>query len=552
MYKRSTFATLLSHFFLGFFENDLIQSSGDMVTTIVRAISIVAAPGLMLAFFMQNQYPQRSAWGRIEDHYFFVLYPMLSMAGVAIFEWEMLFPGRLDFLVLSPMPLRGRVMLGAKAGALVLFLSLFLIASNAFGTFMLPLVSKEHFWRLVGAHLVAVTCSGIFGASAVIAAGGLLLCVLPPGVFKRILPLLQVLATTMLGLLLVHYVRFGDSLDEVLSTPLGRALNVPSFWFLGMYEWLLRGSSAAEFAVPMMQRGLWAIGVAWTTIVITYPLAWERMRRMTVEGEGGMRRGHSSAFVHGLINHVIPLPARRAIFYFIGQTIVRNSRYQVYLAMYSGTGLALAIACAGTFVNRGGQLHPAVSFSGLHAVMPLLLFWVVVGLRMAFGLPLNLPARWVFRVTGAPREACVSASRIWTLICGLAMLVFLLLLLRPGGFGARELLVQGVCGIVLCVLLVEGLLFADSGIPFAQPRSPGKASLPLLLTLFLGVLPVFCIGMVRAEMWLEHRLIWLPMLIVPVPMLYIVSGFLRRWSQAELEDGDEIESEFQLLGLGAE
>jgi len=552
MRKRSTFATLLAHFFHNFFENDLIQSNGDMVTTIVRALSIVASPGLMLAFFLQNQYPRRPAWGRIEDHYFFVLYSMLSMAGVAIFEWEMLFPGRLDFLVLSPLPLRGRVMLGAKAGALGLFLSLFLAASNVFGAFMLPMVSKEHLWRQIGAHLLAATCSGVFGAFAVMAAGGVLLCILPSGAFKRISPVLQMIATMMLGLLLVHYVCFGDSLDEALGTPFGRALYIPSFWYLGMYERLLRGSSAADFALPMMKLGLWAIGIALATVAITYPLAWVRMRRMAIEGEGGPRKGHSPLFINWLIAHAVPLSAQRAVFHFIGQTIARNSRYQVYLAMYSGTGLALAIACAGTFVNRSGQLHPVVSIQGLHAVMPLLLFWVVVGLRMAFGLPMNLPARWVFRITGAPREACVSTSRIWTLLCGLTMLVFLLPVLSLGGFRARELLVQGVCGVVLCVLMVESLLFADRGIPFAQPRSPGKENLPLLLTLFIGVLPVFCIGMVRAEMWLEHKLRWLPVLILTVPILYAVSGYLRRRSQAQLEDGDEIESEFQLLGLGTE
>ena len=32
--------------------------------------------------------------------------------------------------------------------------------------------------------------------------------------------------------------------------------------------------------------------------------------------------------------------------------------------------------------------------------MPLLLFWVIAGLRAAFAFPMDLAAGWVFRVTG--------------------------------------------------------------------------------------------------------------------------------------------------------
>jgi hypothetical protein len=132
------------------------------------------------------------------------------------------------------------------------------------------------------------------------------------------------------------------------------------------------------------------------------------------------------------------------------------------------------------------------------------------------------------------------------------MLSALLPVLWLAGLSARALLVQGVAGLVLCVVMVEGLLFADRGIPFAQPRSPGKTNLPLLLTLFIGVLPVLCLGMVRAEMWLERRPGWLPVFAALAPVVYVVCGFLRRRSQAQLEDGDEVEGEFQLLGLGVE
>src|ERR1700736_844088 len=89
--------TLVGHFFRRFFDNDTVQVDGDTLTTVVRAVSIVAVPGLMFAFFLQNQYPRRPLWGRIEDEYFFVLFSFVVMGAVSIFEWEMLFADRLDF-----------------------------------------------------------------------------------------------------------------------------------------------------------------------------------------------------------------------------------------------------------------------------------------------------------------------------------------------------------------------------------------------------------------------------------------------------------------------
>ena len=106
---------LTGHFFRRFFDNDTIQVEGDTQTTVVRALSIVAVPGLMLAFFLQNAYPQRPFWFRIEDHYTFVLITYLVMGVVSILEWEMLFPDRLDFLVLTPLPVRPREMLMTTA-----------------------------------------------------------------------------------------------------------------------------------------------------------------------------------------------------------------------------------------------------------------------------------------------------------------------------------------------------------------------------------------------------------------------------------------------------
>ena len=76
--------------------------------------------------------------------------------------------------------------------------------------------------------------------------------------------------------------------------------------------------------------------------------------------------------------------------------------------------IALAAACAVTFRVRPDGFEPALSARGLHAVMPLLLFWTIAGLRTAFAFPVNLQAGWIFRVTGVdliPELARLSAEK---------------------------------------------------------------------------------------------------------------------------------------------
>lgn len=549
--RRTNVSELTRHFFRRFFENDLVQTSGDTVTTIVRAISIVAAPGLMLAFWLQNQYPQRSRWGRIEDEYFFVLFSFVAMAGVAIFEWEMLFPDRLDFLVLSPLSLKPWEMPAAKAVALAMFLGLFLVAANIFGVLILPLVVNSHIWAQLAAQALATSLAGIFGALLITFIGGVLLCILPPRIFGSVSPLLRMLAVTALALLVVHYARFGDAMPQLLADGGHRMAWVPPFWFLGLYQRLQHGSSAAPFALWMARRAGIATATVITGVLVVYPLAWVRMRNMAIEetvGGGAPRY----TLVHAALHTIIRNPQERAVFHFIGQTMARTSRYHVYMAMYFGTGLALAIACATRVSTAHGLTQPALSRFGLHAVMPLLVFWTVAGLKMAFAFPMHLQARWIFRTTGAELTRCLRASRSWALGCGLAVVFAVTIVLLCLRSTPREILVQAVSGICLCMLLLEGFFFAQTTVPFSRGRQPGKTSLPLLLTLYVGVLGPFLLAMMLFERKAEKNLPLLLCAISLVPITHWTLRVLREWTVLVEEEREGGETEFQLLNLSSD
>lgn len=546
--RQSVNAVLAGHFFRRFFDNDTVQVDGDTLTTVVRALAVVAAPGLMVAFFLQTQYPRARLWVAIEDRYFFVLFSFVVMGLVSIFEWEMLFPDRLDFLVLTPLSLKPMQMLAAKAVALAGFLVLFLLGSNLFGTMLLPaLTYKGGFFHQAYAHAAAVLLAGTFAALLFLAVGGVLLCVLGGARFRVVSPLMQTVSAMGLVLLVLQYLMYGQSMSVLLAEPLGMARWMPPLWFLGLYERLLNGDAAPAFAREMARYAVRETAAAAVVVMLTYPLAWARMRRLAIEG-GGRRRGEPSRWLADVVRRIVRRPGERAVFHFIGQTMRRNNRYQVYLAMYCGCGLAMAMACAVTFRAVGGGLRVGLSSWGLHAVMPLLLCWVVAGLRTAFAFPLNLPAGWVFRITGVNTAECAAAARRWVLFCALATLGWVLMALGAAGWEFRQLLVQAVCGLCLCVLLTDGFFYSQQSVPFNQPRMPGRTSFPLMLTLYVGVFPLLVERMVAMEIGLERRLLRLAPLALAVGLLHALA-VARRGPGEVAEEMEGYEGEFQLLGL---
>jgi hypothetical protein len=544
-------SVLVEHFFRRFFDSDTVKIEGETLTTVIRAVSAVAVPGLMVSFFLQNQYPRRSLWGSIEDQYFFVLFSFVVMGAAAIFEWEMLFPDRLDFLILSPLPVKPLQLLAAKGTALIIFLSIFLAGSNVFGALVLPLISKGSLFRHFLAHSVAVLLAGLFASLFFLALAGVLLCVLGAARFRAVSPVVQMFSVTALLLLMMHYVKVGNDMHALLTEPLGATQWVPSIWFLGVYETLLHGNAAPAFARPMAGYAIRGILIVTAVVLLTYPTAWVRMRRMAVEGLS-VQHYRSSRLLQAAMHRLVRRPGERAAFHFIGQTITRNNHYQVYLAMYCGTGLALATACAVALPMRGLGMHLALSNEGLHAVMPLLLFWVIAGLHTAFAFPMNLAAGWIFRVTGVSVDECAGAAWAWVFFASVFVMSAILGALRIAGWDGRHLLVQLVCGLCVAVLLTDGFSFFQRSVPFNQPRMPGKTSLPLMLTLYVGVFPPFIFGVIYLEKRLELNLGKLALLGVAAILIHVGLGMLRNGPPEIEEDLEGYDGQFQLLGLSIE
>jgi hypothetical protein len=84
---RSSFWLLARHFFGRLFDNDIVSQTGDMRTNVVQVLGLVAAPGILVPFFMLPQplhfdQPFAYNWLLVIDCYFFVLYRDLQQTSL--------------------------------------------------------------------------------------------------------------------------------------------------------------------------------------------------------------------------------------------------------------------------------------------------------------------------------------------------------------------------------------------------------------------------------------------------------------------------------------
>jgi len=558
---------LTSHFFRRFFDNDTVSVEGETQTTVVRALATTAVPTLMVAFFLMQAYPPHEPWVAAVIHYFFVLYSFVAMGCVATLEWEMLFPDRMDFLILLPLPLKARDLFAAKAGALLSFLGMFLVAANVFGMLLLPMVAGaarllpadafSEYLKMFVAHGVAVSAAGVASALMVLAIEGIAICLLPERWFRVLSPVVQ--AVLICGLL------FAVLLFPVIAMEMRRWLTVPTvfsrcmppLWFLAIYESLSGTEATTAYSRSLARMSEWSMLIAFAVVLVTYPLAWRRRRKLAMEGASQSREkrfGRAKSLVDRI---VVRTPETRAVFHFISQTILRKGRYQVYLAVYAGIGMAFCFCFAMTAGYLSGGTRelnfPSLSEEGLHTLMPLVLFWMTAGVRMVFSMPVDMKARWIFQMNPPQAEKIFSAVEVWIRLCAGCVMAVVLLILACLGWSPWKLAVQAISGACFASLLMDLFFFFPSGIPFTRPRLPGRNSLPLVLTIFVFGFPASVVAAyqvaMRAETW-PRTLIWLGLAAVGMrvglhrarrsPVYPPVEAF-----------GDESDNYVQTLGISA-
>lgn len=533
--ERSQFSLLVRHFLARFFNHESASPDGDAEARLVMIAFTVGLPELMVAMYLWPVYhpfpgwpPGRGRhvgpppyWLQVNHHLFFVLYSFVAMGIAMVFEWDLFFPDLLDIFVLTTLPVANRRLFLARVSAIAILVAGFLFDANILAPLVLPsAIDPPNLHRFLAGHLLAVTGSGLYAALFVLAWQGALLSVLGERLFRKLSLLIQGLSISALLMLLLLFPVLSKAVPEMLQSGSGYALWFPPFWFLGIYQRLMEGSSALPVYTRLAQTGCAALLVTAGIATVAYPIAYLRRVRQLVEGPGTRsRRRWAWLPLDKLLNGTLARhPVRRAVFHFISQSLLRVQRYRIYLVLYGGVGLSVVVATMVRLTVVNGQPHIEISPDGLRASIGIVAFWAIAGVRMAFVSPGNQQGSWAFRIVhGRPPEfqtamELLLAAKTWVLLCGLivtfgACAVFRAFappqLLGWSATASQLLIAAGMCLLLTDVLFLNVKIVAFTGEP-AREQPNLAASLLKYIAFVPGVALLSLIAGPWIEMNAEH------------------------------------------------
>ncbi len=565
--ERSQFELLVRHLVDRLFNNDMVSMEGETAKRLILAAFVIAVPQMIFALFLYPVYhgipPIRPLkppfWLQVNHHYFYVMYSFVVMGVVTVFEWEQLFPELLDVFVLSTLPIpRGRLF-WARIGALGMFLAMFLVVINVLGAVFFPLVVDiPSLVRHAAAHVVTVVVAGVFVAAFFLALQGVLIIVLGQRLSRMMSPFLQGLSMMLLLTVLILTPMVMMFLQPLLGSDSGAARYFPPFWFLGIYERMLAGSSTLPVFTALARIGIFATLLVMVVVVVTYPLAYRRRTRQLIEGSTEGHGGRwASRPVAMLLHAVVRVPQQRAVVHFINQTLLRTQRHRVYLAMYGGVGITLMIASSIVIRLGHGHVRFGVTEYGLRAAIPMLAFWTVAGLRMALVSPVDARGNWIFGVIhGRPQLDHLVATKAWVFLWSLALTLAAVAGARMlGPASLREwnvTVVQIVLAVGLSLLLTDAFFGKVMVVPFTKGQSAGRTNLAIVVIPYLVYFPLLVMYTVHLEGWMEKSAKHLAYAVCFIAMMHVVLQRRHRGrveEQAQKVELEDVEVIYQGLGL---
>lgn len=473
--------TLVRHFFDRFFEPDSMFSGGDPERRVVQFLALLAMPGLVLPVFFHATHP-----------YTFVAYSMVVIGVVVAVKWESIFPDQRDYLVLAALPVSPGDVFAAKATALALFLSLFVLASNAFSFWIVPFVQAGEDPSLIelGQAFLAHG-AGVFGGAAFVVlltltVEGLLVSALPPAAFRRVSPPAQMLMiTALLAILLVTpLVQAGmRPLVDTNSPVLGW---LPFAWFFGLYDWLLPGAPTFAVSGAWATRAVASLAFVLAACTGVYGVAYARHSRRVLESIGPVSNGPSRVrrWARALLHKtVLPDPRQRAAFDFIGKIGRRSGAHRTLAAIYYGIGIALALNAL-VEADGSGAFPFRISPDGSVEAPLILSFLIVLGLRATFNVPDALGANWTFQLTDGSTTGYLEATRRWVFLARILPLFAVIAPFEFLYFGPDAILHLSF-DLVATALFVEVAFLGYRKVPYTCAQFPGKVQLSILAAAYL-------------------------------------------------------------------
>jgi hypothetical protein len=383
----------------------------------------------------------------------------------------------------------------AKVAALSAFVLAFAIDVNLISTFVFPPLVMENkgtfveLLHFMAAHGIAVAAASIFTFCALLAIIGLLMSVLPYGLFRRSTRYIQFGGACLLMLMFFSI--------PAIPPALASYEWLPPVWFLGLY-YAIQGKASPLLATAATYAQ-WALVASLITAAVAYLLSYRVFLSSAAEKPDIINRTlRVPAFVFRLADLAIfRTPFERGTYRFILKTLFRSERHIVILSGALGLGAALAV--------QGALNHPRGT-PALFIVTLTAAYFLITTLRFTYAVPSEIRANWLFQsgVADAAPDPRAVARKVMLLAAALLAVVPSTIVCAIE-FGVVTALMHAAYVTLVCTGLAGLLLVGCRAIPFSCAFNTTGVNYALPLAgWFIGYL-VFAFGLSGLEVFLLAR-----------------------------------------------
>jgi hypothetical protein len=500
--------------FSGFFESELMLQGLPQVRLVIFVAVLVMLPAINLPLHVWTGYARAARlapdtlvalmW---PHKLMFVTFAMAATALVSLVIWDNVFPDRRDAFVIGHLPVRSSTVVAARLIAVSGLMLLIALGSALPSAFMYGVVAGGYsaggIPRTVLAHFVTTMGASVFAFLLLLATQGLLLNLVPGRWVQRLMLVLQFLFVVASLEALLFMAPVTRAVERAAGDGLlaAWAAWLPPLWFLGLYETL---AGVAWPIAGAASRAAASLAVLLPVAFGLYALTYARLMRRAVEAEDTERQarpGAASLAAAWLARQAVRAPVAEAVCRFTLVTLARSRKHRLLLTIFAGVGTT--VATTGVLMpltRRGARFDPSEPTQALLSFSIVLVFFLVVGLRFLFSIPVEPAASWMFRLTdGEDARHHVRGARAALVIAAVLPVVAALgpvhLLLWGPGVAAGHSLFLLAAGMLLCELELIGF----QKVPFTCPYSPPIGRVRLLWPVGLVAFTTFSYTLAAIE-----------------------------------------------------
>lgn len=497
---RSPFAELTRFFFAGLLRPEWMNNDGSAQTRLIQVVSALLCAGVFFPRELRRQYafvhslpdPARYRIQYSSDWMLAMILISLAVAVWTVMQWGSLFPSRRDHLILTPQPITRGELFAAKLAALMILVTLFIIALTLTCGFALPAVATGRWeprplWLRSMAFLAGSIGLSYFLCLGLLALQGVLMSLLPVRWFESASFFIQSLlvAALVCGFTLFSYF---PARAAVADLPAWLKWFPPG-WFWALAEYIA-GSQNPAIAY-LARRAEAGLALAAVLAATSYLLSYLQFTRYALEVSG--TRPPLVDWPAALARP-FRLPQARGISEFVLRTLFRSRQQKLIVVLIAAMGVALAVDgwFSATYAPPRYRNASVVMREAVVSMPLTLSFFSMLAVRRAFRIPAELPASWIFRFFET-REATPSLmNAVLLTFIGIAGVppILACIFIESSMFGRNAIGILSV-EFVMVIAFAEYLFRDWRSIPFTFLMNPARRHFIQSASIHLGEFTVY-------------------------------------------------------------